>query len=121
MVEKIVDAHKGPIYSISVKPDSTGIVTGSADQTVKFWDFQLAKASQNIDGSMKQMRKLHLMIEKVIKMNNEVLCVKCSPSGKFLAVSLLDSTVKVFFLDSLKFFLSLYGHKVRPASLPPPG
>lgn len=27
-------------------------------------------------------------------------------------MALLDCTVKVFFLDSLKFFLSLYGHKL---------
>lgn len=33
-------------------------------------------------------------------------------AGKLLAVALLDCTVKVFFLDSLKFFLSLYGHKL---------
>ena len=31
---------------------------------------------------------------------------------QLLAVSLLDATVKVFYLDTLKFFLSLYGHKV---------
>ncbi len=29
-----------------------------------------------------------------------------------LAVALLDSTVKVFFADSLRFFLSLYGHRL---------
>ena len=29
-----------------------------------------------------------------------------------MAVSLLDNTVKVFFTDTLKFFLSLYGHKL---------
>jgi len=46
-------------------------------------------------------------------MSDEVLAVKYSPNGKFLAVSLLDSTVKVFYQDSLKFFLSLYGHKVH--------
>ena len=33
-------------------------------------------------------------------------------AGRLLAVALLDCTVKVFFLDSLKFFLSLYGHKL---------
>jgi hypothetical protein len=32
---------------------------------------------------------------------------------QLLAVSLLDATVKVFYMDSLKFFLSLYGHKAR--------
>jgi hypothetical protein len=31
-------------------------------------------------------------------------------------VALLDCTVKVFFLDSLKFFLSLYGHKLPVSS-----
>lgn len=45
-------------------------------------------------------------------MTDEVLAVKYSPNGKLLAVSLLDSTVKVFYQDTLKFFLSLYGHKV---------
>ena len=45
-------------------------------------------------------------------MTEDVLAVKYSPNGGFLAVALLDSTVKVFYADSLKFFLSLYGHKV---------
>jgi len=46
-------------------------------------------------------------------MADEVLAVRYSPDGKFLAVALLDSTVKVFYQNTLKFFLSLYGHKVR--------
>ena len=46
-------------------------------------------------------------------MTDDVLSVRYSPNGKFLAVALLDSTVKVFYQDTLKFFLSLYGHKVR--------
>jgi U3 small nucleolar RNA-associated protein 12 len=45
-------------------------------------------------------------------MTDDVLSVRYSPNGKLLAVSLLDSTVKVFYQDTLKFFLSLYGHKV---------
>ena len=45
-------------------------------------------------------------------MTDDVLAVRFSPNGKLLAVSLLDSTVKLFYEDSLKFFLSLYGHKV---------
>jgi U3 small nucleolar RNA-associated protein 12 len=46
-------------------------------------------------------------------MTDDVLSVRYSPDGRLLAVALLDSTVKVFYQDSLKFFLSLYGHKVR--------
>jgi U3 small nucleolar RNA-associated protein 12 len=45
-------------------------------------------------------------------MTEDVLSVRYSPNSKLLAVALLDSTVKVFFQDTLKFFLSLYGHKV---------
>jgi U3 small nucleolar RNA-associated protein 12 len=47
-------------------------------------------------------------------MTDDVLSVRYSPNSKLLAVALLDSTVKVFYQDSLKFFLSLYGHKVSP-------
>ena len=37
------------------------------------------------------------------------------PVGKLIAVALLDSTVKVFFTDSLKFLL--YGHKLPGLSM----
>jgi len=45
-------------------------------------------------------------------MTEEVLHVNITANGKLVCISLLDSTVKVFFEDSLKFFLSLYGHKL---------
>lgn len=45
-------------------------------------------------------------------MSDDVLSLRYSPNGRLLAVSLLDSTVKIFYQDTLKFFLSLYGHKV---------
>jgi U3 small nucleolar RNA-associated protein 12 len=32
---------------------------------------------------------------------------------RLIAVAVLDATVKVFHEDTLKFFLSLYGHKVH--------
>jgi U3 small nucleolar RNA-associated protein 12 len=50
-------------------------------------------------------------------MNDDVLCIRLSQDGKLLAVSLLDSTVKIFYTDSLKFFLSLYGHKLPVVSM----
>ena len=49
---------------------------------------------------------------RTLKMTDDVLGVRYSPNGKLLAVALLDSTVKVFYQDTLKFFLSLYGHKL---------
>jgi U3 small nucleolar RNA-associated protein 12 len=34
-----VKAHEGTIWTIDVRPDKKGIVTGGADKDVKFWDF----------------------------------------------------------------------------------
>ena len=50
--------------------------------------------------------------KRTLKLEEEALAVRLSPDGRLVAVSLLDSTVKVFFVDTLKFFLSLYGHKL---------
>ena len=54
---------------------------------------------------------------RTLKMTDDVLSVRYSPNGKLLAVALLDSTVKVFYQDTLKFFLSLYGHKLPVLSM----
>lgn len=62
-------------------------------------------------------RLLSLVHVRTLKMTDDVLSVRYSPNGKFLAVALLDSTVKVFYQDSLKFFLSLYGHKLPVLSM----
>lgn len=58
-----------------------------------------------------------ITLQKTLKMNDDVLGVRCSPDGRYIAVALLDSTVKVFHADTLKFFLSLYGHKVSCRNL----
>ncbi len=50
-------------------------------------------------------------------MTDDVLCVRYSADGKLVAVALLDTTVKIFHDEDLKFFLSLYGHKLPVMSL----
>jgi U3 small nucleolar RNA-associated protein 12 len=41
LLETIEKAHEGPIWSLHMRPDKTGLVTGSQDKDVKFWDFRL--------------------------------------------------------------------------------
>jgi U3 small nucleolar RNA-associated protein 12 len=108
-------AHTGPLWSLHVRPDGRGLVTGSADKDVKFWDFEVREVAteSEVEGATKTVKVLTLAHVKTLKMTDDVLAVKYSPDGALLAVSLLDSTVKVFYADTLKFFLSLYGHKVR--------
>uniref|UniRef100_A0A671UDX3 WD repeat-containing protein 3 n=1 Tax=Sparus aurata TaxID=8175 RepID=A0A671UDX3_SPAAU len=101
-----VDAHDGAVWSLCLAPDQRGIVTGSADKTVRFWDFELIK-----DEGTGQKR-LTVKHTRTLQLEEDVLCVKFSPDHRLLAVSLLDCTVKIFYTDTLKFFLSLYGHKL---------
>ncbi|NXB76249.1 WDR3 protein, partial [Donacobius atricapilla] len=101
-----LDAHDGAVWSIALSPDQHGFVTGGADKCVKFWEFELVKDENSVQ---KRLSMKHL---RILQLDEDVLCVRYSPNQKLLAVSLLDCTVKVFYVDTLKFFLSLYGHKL---------
>ncbi|XP_008831115.1 WD repeat-containing protein 3 isoform X2 [Nannospalax galili] len=101
-----IDAHDGALWSMSLSPDQRGFVTGGADKSVKFWDFELVKDKNSAQ------KRLSVKQTRTLQLDEDVLCVSYSPNQKLLAVSLLDCTVKIFYVDTLKFFLSLYGHKL---------
>ncbi|KAI5106988.1 WD repeat-containing protein 3 [Silurus meridionalis] len=100
------EAHEGALWSICLSPDQRGIVTGGADKMVKFWDFELIKDNESTN------KRLTVKHTRTLRLDEDVLCVRFSPDQRLLAVSLLDCTVKIFYTDTLKFFLSLYGHKL---------
>ena len=103
-----IQAHHGALWSIDVRPDKKGLATAGADKEVKFWDFG-ALLDAEFSETAKRLTMTH---SRTLQLTDEVLCVKYSPDQRLVAVSLLDSTVKVFYEDSLKFFLNIYGHKV---------
>ncbi|PWN52274.1 WD40 repeat-like protein [Violaceomyces palustris] len=127
-----IKAHEGPIWSVAVQPNGLGCVTASADKECRFWEFEMreddgaeeegrvAKSGEDEEsrrqavGARQQLSLVHV---RTLKMTDDILCARFSPNGKLLALSLLDNTVKVFYADSLKFFLSLYGHKLPVLSL----
>ncbi|TPX69418.1 hypothetical protein SpCBS45565_g02429 [Spizellomyces sp. 'palustris'] len=104
-----IDAHEGPIWSLQVWPDRKGLTTGSQDKEVKFWECGMVVQ----DG----VRRSALVHTRTLRMSDNVLCIRYSPDGKLLAIALLDSTIKVLYADTLKFFLSLYGHKLPVMSM----
>ena len=108
-----LDVHEsGAVWSISTRADGSGFCSGGSDKCVRFFDFELSDTNLL---SMKHVRNL--------SMDEEILCVKFSnnpskdPRKELIAVSTLDSTVKIYFNDSLKFFLSMYGHKLPVMSM----
>lgn len=101
-----IEAHGGSVRTIAALPDKHGFVTGSQDHDVKFWEYQI---KQKPGQATKQLTVSNV---KTMRMNDDVLVVAISPDAKYIAVALLDSTVKIHFVDTFKFFLSLYGHKL---------
>ncbi|CAB4425009.1 unnamed protein product [Rhizophagus irregularis] len=111
-----IKAHDKAIWSLQVRPDKKGLVTGSADTNVKFWDFDIVEEKPyGEDGPV--FRRLTLVHTRTLKMSDDILFVRYSPNQKLIAVATLDATVKVFYSDTLKFFLSLYGHKLPVLSM----
>ncbi|XP_017039995.1 WD repeat-containing protein 3 [Drosophila ficusphila] len=107
IVEEI-PAHESELWSIALLPDQKGCITGSGDTTLKIWTFELIDSGEGAA----QTKVLSLLHKNTLKLEETVLCVGVSPDMKYLAVGLLDATVKIFFLDTFKFYLSLYGHKL---------
>ncbi|GFF40511.1 uncharacterized WD repeat-containing protein C3D6.12 [Aspergillus udagawae] len=105
-----IKAHDGPVWSLHVHPDGKSMVSGSADKSAKFWNFQVVQ--EEIPGTKRTTPRLRLVHTRTLKVADDILSLRFSPDARLLAVALLDNTVKVFFTDSLKLFLNLYGHKL---------
>ncbi|XP_076947106.1 uncharacterized protein LOC143618941 [Bidens hawaiensis] len=103
---EVVKAHTGSIQSIVHTPDGGGFVTGSTDHDVKFWEYQTTQVSGQ------DSAQLTVSNVRTLPMNDDVIVLAVSPDGKHIAAALLDCTVKVYYMDTLKFFLTLYGHKL---------
>ena len=105
-----VKAHEGPVWTLHVHPDGKSVITGSADKSAKFWSFEIIQ--EEIPGTKRTSPRLKLVHNRTLKVADDILSLRYSPDARLLAVALLDNTVKVFFVDTLKLYLNLYGHKL---------
>ncbi|MCJ1468483.1 hypothetical protein MMC07_007112 [Pseudocyphellaria aurata] len=105
-----VKAHDGPIWTLHVHPNGKSIATGSADKSAKFFNFEVIQ--EEVPGSTRTTPRFKLIHSRTLKVVDDVLSLRFSPDSRLVALSFLDNTVKVFFVDSLKLFLNLYGHKL---------
>jgi U3 small nucleolar RNA-associated protein 12 len=110
-----IKAHEKDVWSLQVSPDGKSLVTGSADSSAKFWEFKVVQ--EEVLGTTRKTPKLTLVHTRTLKVADDILAVRFSPDNRLLALSTLDHTVKVFFLDSLKLYLTLYGHKLPVLSI----
>jgi U3 small nucleolar RNA-associated protein 12 len=74
-------------------------------------------ATVGTDGQMKMWKldfkkdSLTLKHTKTLQLKESILGIEFTRDKKFIAVALIDSTVKVFYRDTLKFWNSMYGHR----------
>ena len=103
-------AHEGAIWTLQVHPDGKSVASGSADKSVKFWKFEIVH--EEVLGTERTTPRLQLTHARTLNLSDDILSLRFSPDRRLLALALLDNTVKVFFVDSLKLYLNLYGHKL---------
>ena len=128
-------------YDIADYNDDTGgsiaLVTGSADKNVKFWEVETqgeddsssdedSDSNNDDDDDDNDAIGLHIghpmvVHTRTLESADDVVCVRYShcndPAQNMIFVSTLDNQIKVFFDDTLKFFLSLYGHTLPALAL----
>ncbi|MEZ6143712.1 MAG: TIR domain-containing protein [Zavarzinella sp.] len=85
--------HSASVWSVAWSIDSTRIVSGSSDQTLKIWDAESGKHLQSLAGH-----------------SEVVWCVAWSIDGTRIASGSWDKTVKIWDAESGKCLQSLAGH-----------
>lgn len=101
VVEIIEAAHSKEVWRVAILPSKQGCVSCGGDCTIKIWNLEWLASGV-----------LTLLHARTLKLDEPVLDVQISPDGNLIAAALLDCTVKIFFSESFKFFLNLYGHKL---------
>ncbi|KAK6025682.1 WD domain, G-beta repeat protein [Ostertagia ostertagi] len=96
--------HEGTIWRVMHSPDGKQLLSVSSDKRAKFWAYEVVA-----EGTRK---RLTLRESRILEVPDEALCCAFSPDGKFVIIGLLDNTAAVYFFDTLKFFISLYGHSL---------
>ncbi|CAD2219291.1 U3 small nucleolar RNA-associated protein 12 [Angomonas deanei] len=114
--------HNGGVKDICIKADESGVLTVGADRRLMSWTIGLAsEAEKGEKGGKKKKQKqeesdntskARLIPFHEVELAELPLIVRISPDLRFIAVGLQNNNIQLFFADSLKPYLSLFGHKL---------
>jgi len=82
------------VQAVAWHPNSKTLASGSADNTIKLWDANSAKAIRTLTGHQ-----------------NAVVSVSFSPDGKILASGSADNTIKLWNAANGTLIKTLIGHQ----------
>ncbi|CAF0914831.1 unnamed protein product [Rotaria sordida] len=107
---EIVQGHEEnqSVWAMCMTSDRQSFLTGGSDKKIQFWNFELKDEKEN--NSKKMRKRLSFEQKRSFDVGEDVLALKITPNNRYFVAALMDTTVKVFFMDSCQMFLSLYGH-----------
>ncbi|PFH38574.1 WD domain, G-beta repeat-containing protein [Besnoitia besnoiti] len=116
--QHLAQAHGGAVNALAEHPKHTGFASISADKSVKLFVFHLASDEAD-EPRAKKASASFLQCRQVgsVPLPDQGIDVRYTMNGKFLICALLDMTILVFYADTCKLFLSLYGHHLPVLSL----
>ncbi|KZV73961.1 WD40 repeat-like protein [Peniophora sp. CONT] len=100
--------HMGGVTSIAFTPDGTGLVTGSADHTVMYWD--LEDTQLNSDTGPEAPVDRYQSTRCFVGHKDTVTCVAISRDGRCMISGGWDGTVRFWNLETTVLHLLLRGH-----------
>jgi WD40 repeat protein len=78
-LQRTLNEHSGYVLSVGISPDGKRIVSGSADRTIRIWDFNTGKLQKTIAGQTR-----------------EIESVAFSHDGKHIVSGSADGTIKIW-------------------------
>lgn len=121
VISSVPQAHPGGVRAMCLHPTKGGCATVGADKKVGVWRFGKPDAD-GAEGAEKTsstfIPSLELLVEDSLTDEPTSVCFSPSPKAcKHLAIGLLNNTIDVRYADSLKPFLTLYGHQLPVTSV----
>ncbi|CAG8547930.1 5569_t:CDS:10, partial [Racocetra fulgida] len=113
-----IKAHDGPIWSLQVRPDKRGLMTGSTDSNVKFWDFDMSQEDDNkllATGSADKNIKIWGLDfgdchKSIFAHQDSITCVQFVQGTHYIFSAGKDKLVKYWDGDKFENITKLEGH-----------
>eukprot|EP00923_Selenidium_pygospionis_P022931 GHVN01039780.1.p1 GENE.GHVN01039780.1~~GHVN01039780.1.p1 ORF type:complete len:1041 (+),score=285.01 GHVN01039780.1:108-3230(+) len=123
VVQTDKSSHSGAVQSLRENPKRTGFASVGTDKRLCFFSL-FTTLSQSIHPTVSESisetmshEGVGFELTRIFDLSDQAVDLEYTPDGKLIAVSLLDNTIQVYFTDSLKLFLTLYGHKLPCPSI----